>query len=180
MLAVCPPELIVIDDDPTATELVRFTLEDRHIKVVGFTEPLLALAHIASDRPELVLLDLNMEGLNGLEVLEQISVVAPTTDVIFITVDYSTENAVRAIQMGASDYWTKPLDLGRLRDRIDTWLADRKKALQRQTLDAELTRAYDFYGIVGRSPALLEMFTKMRRIAPHFQTVLVRARNWHG
>jgi DNA-binding NtrC family response regulator len=180
VLTVSPPELIVIDDDPTATELVRFTLEDRHIKVVGFTDPLLALAHISSDRPEFVLLDLNMEGLNGLEVLEQIGVVAPTTDVIFITADYSTETAVRAIQMGASDYWTKPLDLTRLRDRIDTWLADRQKTLQRQTLDAELTRAYDFYGIVGRSPSLLDMFTKMRRIAPHFQTVLVRGETGTG
>lgn len=180
MLTFSPPELIVIDDDPTATELIRFALEERQIKVVGFTNPVLGLAHIARDRPEFVLLDLNMNELNGLEVLSQITVVAPSTEVILITADYSTETAVRAIQMGASDYWTKPLDLDRLRDRMDSWLAERHKALRRQTLDAELTRAYDFFGIVGRSPSLLDMFTKIRRIAPHFQTVLVHGETGTG
>jgi len=165
--------LIVIDDDPTAIELIRSALEPRPINVVGFTNPILGLEHIVRERPEIVLLDLNMPELSGLEVLERITEVAPGTDVILITVDYSTETAVRTIQMGASDYWTKPLDLERLRDRIDAWLDDRQKTQQRLILDLELTRAYDFHGIVGRSPSLLDMFTRMRRIAPHFQTVLV-------
>jgi DNA-binding NtrC family response regulator len=168
------PELIVIDDDPAAIELVGSALEPRPILVVGFTNPVLGLEHCAQDRPELVLLDLNMPELNGLEVLEQITRVAPHTDVILTTADYSTDTAVRAIHMGASDYWTKPLDVERLRDRIDAWLDDRHKTQQRLILDAELARAYDFHGIVGRSPSLLDMFTKMGRIASHFQTVLVR------
>jgi len=168
------PELIVIDDDPAAIELIGSALEPRPILVVGFTNPVLGLEHCAQDRPEIVLLDLNMPELNGLEVLDQITRVAPRTDVILTTADYSTDTAVRAIHMGASDYWTKPLDVGRLRDRIDTWLDDRRKTQQRLILDAKLARAYDFHGIVGRSPSLLDMFTKMGRIASHFQTVLVR------
>jgi DNA-binding NtrC family response regulator len=166
--------LIVIDDDQSAIELIQAALEPRLIHVVGFTNPIRGLEHIAHYRPEVTLLDQNMPELSGLEVLDQITQVAPGTDVILVTADYSTETAVRAIQMGASDYWTKPLDLERLRDRIDTWLDDRRKTQQRLILDGNLTRAYDFYGIVGRSPSLLDMFTKVRRIAPHFQMVLVR------
>lgn len=174
MSSLYVPELIVIDDDPAAIELIGSALEPRPILVVGFTNPVLGLEHCAQDRPEIVLLDLNMPELNGLEVLDQITRVAPRTDVILTTADYSTDTAVRAIHMGASDYWTKPLDVGRLRDRIDTWLDDRRKTQQRLILDAKLARAYDFHGIVGRSPSLLDMFTKMGRIASHFQTVLVR------
>jgi DNA-binding NtrC family response regulator len=168
------PELVVIDDDPAAIELVRCALESRRVDVIGFTNPVLGLESIERDCPDIVLLGLNMPEFNGLEVLERIMQIAPSTDVILTTADYSTESAVRAIQMGASDYWTKPLDLDRLHVRLDTWLEERHRNAQRLKLDTELTRAYDFHGIVGRSPSLLEMFTKLRRIAPHFQTVLVR------
>jgi DNA-binding NtrC family response regulator len=168
------PELVVIDDDPAAIALVRGALESRRVDVIGFTNPLLGLEAIERDRPDIVLLGLSMPELNGLEVLGRIMQMAPSTDVILTTGDYSTESAVRAIQMGASDYWTKPLDLDRLHRRLDTWLEEKHKNAQRLRLDTELTRSYDFHGIVGRSPSLLDMFTKLRRIAPHFQTVLVR------
>lgn len=168
------PALVVIDDDPTAIDLVRGALESRRVDVIGFTSPALGLESVERDRPDIVLLGLKMPDLNGLEVLERIMQVAPSTDVILTTEDYSTESAVRAIQMGATDYWTKPLDLDRLHSRLDIWLEERHRYDQRLRLDTELTRAYDFHGIVGRSPSLLDMFTKLRRIAPHFQTVLVR------
>jgi DNA-binding NtrC family response regulator len=174
-LKVCPlPELVIIDDNPAAIALVRAALESRLVEVVGFTDPILGLEAIERNHPDIVLLGLNMPELNGLEVLERIMQIAPGTDVILTTRDYSTESAVRAIQMGASDYWTKPLDLERLHGRLDTWLEERHKNAQRLRLDTELTRAYDFHGIVGRSPSLLDMFMKLRRSAPHFQTVLVR------
>ena len=167
------PQLIVLDDEIPAIELIRLALEPRAIQVIGFTNPILGLEHIANDRPDIVLLDVNMPELNGLEVLERITQISSGTDVILITADYSTETAVRAIQMGASDYWTKPLNLERLRDRIDAWLDDRQMTQRRLTLDSELTRAYEFHGMVGRSPLLMDMFTRMRRIAGHFETVLV-------
>jgi DNA-binding NtrC family response regulator len=167
------PQLIVLDDEIPAIELIRLALEPRAIQVIGFTNPILGLEHIANDRPDIVLLDVNMPELNGLEVLERINQISPGTDVILITADYSTETAVRAIQMGASDYWTKPLNLERLRDRIDAWLDDRQMTQRRLTLDSELTRAYEFHGMVGRSPLLMDMLTRMRRIAGHFETVLV-------
>jgi DNA-binding NtrC family response regulator len=168
------PQLVVIDDDPTAIELVRRALESRAIEVIGFTNPLQGLESVARICPDIVLLALHMSAFNGLEVLERLMQISPSTDVILTTSDYSTESAVRAIQMGASDYWTKPLDLDRLNDRIDTWLKERQSNDERLRLDTELTRAYDFHGIIGRSPSLLEMFTRLRRIASHFQTVLVR------
>jgi DNA-binding NtrC family response regulator len=165
--------VVVIDDDPSAVELVQSVAQLKGIEVVGITNPLSGLEYIGRYRPDIVLLDLNMPELHGLEVLERITRAAPSTDVILATGDYSTDLAVRAIQLGASDYWTKPLDLARLRDRIDTWLDDKQKQQRLLNLDVELTNAYQFHGMVGRSPSLIDMFVRMRRIASHFQTVLV-------
>jgi len=174
------PELVVIDDDPSAVELVQLVGDQKGVAIAGFTNPVLGLEHVRLNRPELVLLDLNMPELNGLEVLDQIMRVAPGTDVIFTTGDYSTDSAVRAIQLGASDYWTKPLDLDRLRERIDAWLEDKRRQQRRLTLDLELTQTYDFHGMVGRSPSLMDMFVRIRRIASHFQTVLIRGETGTG
>ncbi|HYL38422.1 MAG TPA: sigma-54 dependent transcriptional regulator [Bryobacteraceae bacterium] len=173
MHALSRPELIVIDDDPAVIDLIRLATAVRKIEIAGFTSPNVGLEYIAEHQPELVLLDVNMPELNGMEALERITAVAPGAEVILITADYSTETAIRAIKLGASDYWIKPLNLDRLRDWVDTWLSDRHGTQKRLAPDAVLARAYDSCGIVGRSPSLLDMFTKMRRIAPHFQTVII-------
>jgi DNA-binding NtrC family response regulator len=105
--------------------------------------------------------------------LERIVRVDPGVDVILITAHYTAESAVEAIQKGASDYLTKPLEIDKLRSRIATLLEE--AALRQKTLrlDQELIDAYQFEGMVGRSPFMLEVYAKIRRIAPHFRTVLV-------
>jgi DNA-binding NtrC family response regulator len=174
------PNIVVIDDDPVAVELVQSVGELKGIEVVGFTNPVAGLEHIGRNRPDIVLLDLNMPELHGLEVLQQIMRAAPSTDVILTTGDYSTDSAVRALQLGASDYWTKPYDIERLRDRIDAWLEEQRKQRRMVDLEVELTSAYQFHGMIGRSPLLIDMFVRMRRIASHFQTVLIRGETGTG
>jgi DNA-binding NtrC family response regulator len=121
----------------------------------------------------MVLLDLVMPKIGGMEVLERIVAVDPGVDVILITAHYSAESAVEAIQKGASDYLTKPLDLEKLRSRIKNLLADAETRQKTLRLDQELINAYQFEGMVGRSPLMLDVFARIRRIAPHFRTVLV-------
>jgi DNA-binding NtrC family response regulator len=90
-----------------------------------------------------------------------------------ITAHYSAESAVEAIQKGASDYLTKPLDIDKLRSRIATLLEEAQTRQRTLRLDQELIDAYQFEGMVGRSPLMLEVYARIRRIAPHFRTVLV-------
>jgi DNA-binding NtrC family response regulator len=90
-----------------------------------------------------------------------------------ITAHYSAESAVEAIQKGASDYLTKPIEIDKLRSRIATLLEEAETRQKTLRLDQELIDAYQFEGIVGRSPFMLEVYAKIRRIAPHFRTVLV-------
>src|SRR5581483_2282506 len=92
---------------------------------------------------------------------------------IIMTAHYSTQSAVEAIQNGACDYLNKPLNIQELRDRISGLLAQADERRKTHQLDQELVGAYQFEGIVGRSPLMLEVFAKIRRVAPHFRTVLV-------
>jgi DNA-binding NtrC family response regulator len=166
--------LLAIDDNPENLELIRAALEpQQEIEILTANEPEAGFEIFLKLRPRIVLLDLVMPKVSGMELLERMVAVDPGTDVILITSHYSPESAVEAIQKGASDYWTKPLDVEKLRNRMAGFLAEAEKRLKTLRLDRELIDACQFEGMVGRSPLMLEVFAKIRRVAPHFRTVLV-------
>jgi len=93
--------------------------------------------------------------------------------VMLMTGHYSTEAAVEAIQKGAYDYLNKPLSVEKLRQRVDQLMAEARQRRRTLQLDRELLKVYEFEGLLGRSPLMLDVFTRVRRVAPHFRTVLV-------
>lgn len=165
--------ILAIDDDPLAIQLVSEALEDATFKVHGASDVASALDFVSRRRPPIVFLDLRIPGVTGMELLERILAIDPGIDVILLTGDYSTESAVEAIQKGAYDYLTKPVPVERLREKLARWLADARVRRETNRLDDELVHVYQFEGIIGRSPLMLDVFSKIRRIAPHFETVLV-------
>jgi DNA-binding NtrC family response regulator len=90
-----------------------------------------------------------------------------------MTAYYSTETAVEAIRKGASDYINKPLDIEALSDKVGKLVQEARQRKHALDLDREMVSAYEFHGIVSRSPLMLDRFALIRRIAPHFRTVLV-------
>jgi DNA-binding NtrC family response regulator len=166
-------KLLAIDDDRQNLDLITKALEQEGLEILTSEDPELGLEIFLRDRPRIVLLDLVMPKMNGMEVLERIVSVDPGTDVILLTAHYTSDSAVEAIQKGACDYLTKPLNIEKLRDRISSLLADAERRQKTLHLDQELVDAYQFEGMVGRSPLMLEVFAKIRRIAPHFRTVLL-------
>src|SRR5262249_1993862 len=124
-------------------------------------------------RPRIILLDLLLPGVSGMELLERMIRVDPGANVILVSGHYSAESAVEAIQKGACDYLTKPFDVNRLGGRVASFVAEFELRSRTLTLDQELLEACQFEGIVSRSPLMLDVFTKIRRIAPHFKTALI-------
>jgi DNA-binding NtrC family response regulator len=124
-------------------------------------------------RPQVVLLDLVMPGVQGMEVLQKILEFDPGIDVILMTGYYSTESAVEAIQKGAADYFPKPFSPDKLRERIGQIKEDSKHRQRSLKLENELLENFEFDGMIGRSPLMLELISQIRRIAPHFRSVLV-------
>ncbi len=173
-------DLLVVDDDPLALQLAVTALQGREFNILTAGDVQSAMEMVTSRRPPLVLLDMVMPDVKGLELLERILGIDPNIDVILVTGHYSPESAVEAIQKGAYDYLTKPLPIQRLRDKLDKWIDDADARLQTVELDGQLLHASQFEGIVGRSPLMLDVFSKIRRIAPHFQTALIRGATGTG
>jgi DNA-binding NtrC family response regulator len=166
-------KLIVIDDDPQNLKMVQFVLADEELEIHTSADAEGGLELIRRTHPQIVLLDLVIPGVQGMELLEKILDFDPGIDVILMTGYYSTESAVEAIQKGASDYLPKPLSTEKLQQRIHQ-IADEAKRRQRSLrLDSDLLENFAFEGMVGRSPLMLELFSRIRRIAPHFRSVLV-------
>jgi len=166
-------KLLVVDDTPQSLELITEALAQKGVEVLIASDPEAGLGIFMRERPQIVLVDLVMPKMSGMELLERIAAVDPGTDVILMTGHYSADSAVEAIQKGACDYLTKPLDLEKLRSRIRALLEDAEKRRQAYQLDRALVDAFQFEGMIGRSPLILETFARIRRVAPHYQTVLV-------
>ena len=172
--------VLVIDDDELTIDFVRMALEGRPVLVSGATDAALGLAAIQSLRPGLVLLDLILPGADGIELLQKIREDDPETNVLIMTGQYSTESAVKAIQAGADDYLNKPVSVQILRDRVDRWLQEQAERQRAAQLELELLDSSTFEGIVGRAIPMLDLLTKMKRIAPHFSTALVTGETGTG
>ncbi len=165
--------LVAVDDDPTSLDLIAATVEQDGLQVLTSTDPHRGLDLILKRRPQIVICDLMMPGMTGMEMLSEIVRVDPITDVLLLTAHYSTESAVEAIQKGASDYLTKPLDTRKLRSRVDELIQNVRRRMTVRHMDSELLQDYQFRGMIGRSVRMLEVFARIQRIAPHYRTVLL-------
>ena len=166
-------KLLAIDDNPENLALIAAALESESLEILTENDPEVGFETFLRVRPRIVLLDMVMPKVNGMELLERIVAVDPGVDVIVITAHYSTDSAVEAIQKGACDYLTKPLDVEKLRSRIASLVLEAERRKMTLRLDHELVDAFQFEGMVGRSPLMMEVFAKIRRVTPHFRTVLV-------
>src|SRR6185437_14087145 len=172
--------MLVVDDEPENLEMIGAALAGEHLNLVLERNAESALERVKEFRPRIVLSDLRLPGMDGFEFLERVLAVDPGTDFMLMTGFYSPESAVDAIRRGACDYFSKPLDIKRLQCRIRGLLEEagtRHKSFQ---LDQELIGAYQFEGMLGRSPLMLDVFAKIRRIAPHFRTVLIQGATGTG
>jgi DNA-binding NtrC family response regulator len=172
--------LVAIDDDPQSLRLIKSVLDQKGLEIFLASDADRGMELIHQERPQIVLLDLRMPKASGIQLLEQVTQIDPGIDVMLITGDYSAESAVEAIQKGACDYLTKPFVPEKLRQRIDQLLADARIRQRSLQLEHELLEAYQFQGIVGRSPLMLDVFHKIRRVAPHFRSVLVTGETGTG
>jgi two-component system response regulator HydG len=173
MTRFTPIGIVVIDDDEQHLGFVAAALTNENVRVYTAESGATGWKMFQEKRPQAVLLDLKLPDMNGMDLLARIADADPGVEVVLMTGHYSTESAVEAIHKGASDYLNKPLDLQKLRQRVNDLVANRQKRRHAEWLDQGVVETFTFEGIVGRSPLMLEVFSRIRRIAPHFQTALV-------
>lgn len=165
--------LLAIDDDRQNLDLIREALSQPGLEIQVADDPEAGFDTFLKLRPRVVLLDLVMPKLDGMTLLERMIAADPGTDIILMTAHYSSDSAVEAIQKGACDYLTKPLSMEKLRSRVSSLIAEAERRRRTLQLDQELLKEYQFEGMLSRSPLMLEVFARIRHMAPHFRTILV-------
>ena len=163
----------VLDDDPVLLAGTVELLERLGFPAQGTTQAAEALASVRERGCQAVLCDVRMPGTDGLEFLGQALKLNPAVDVLLMTGFYSIDAAIDAIRRGARDYLTKPVDTARLTRTLDEIAEARMRRRRLESLEESLLGELSLHGIVGQSPALLEMMEWTRRLAPHFKTVLI-------
>ncbi len=171
--SLTPLRVLAIDDDAQSLSLISEALRIEGLEILTATDGEEGFELFMRSRPRIVLLDLVMPSVGGIGLLERMIRIDPGANIILTSGHYSTESAVEAIQKGACDYLTKPVDVQRLRTRLASLLAESELRHRTLNLDHELLQACQFEGIVSRSPLMFEVFTKIRRVAPHFRTALI-------
>jgi DNA-binding NtrC family response regulator len=172
--------LLIIDDHPGSLEMLSTALAQQGVEILTASDPETGLELIHNRHPQIILTDLVMPRMSGLEVLERAIEFDPSIDVILMTAHYSTESAVEAIKKGASDYLNKPVSISALRERIGRLVEDVRKRQRTLQLEDEMLATAEFEGIVGHSPMMWELFSKIRRVAPHYRAILITGQTGTG
>jgi DNA-binding NtrC family response regulator len=173
-------KIVIIDDNAGSLELLSTALAREGLQIMTAQDPEDGLDTVFREHPDIVLTDLVMPGLTGLEVLERVVEFDPAIDVILMTAHYTSESAVEAIRKGASDYLNKPVSIASLRDRISKLIDDARRRQRAMDLNDELLKNAQFEGMIGRSAAMWETFARIRRVAPHYRSVLLTGETGTG
>jgi len=174
MTAESPLQILVVDDDSEIRHTLRGVLEDEGHRVTEASDGVQALAAIEQRRFDAVLLDVNMPEMGGLEALTMIREQSPDTGVIMVSGESTITTAVQALKRGAFDFIEKPVDPERLLDVLAQ--AAHVTALRR----AEPAGTDDALGIIGKSPAIQQLVSDIKRAAPSQAKVLVTGENGTG
>jgi DNA-binding NtrC family response regulator len=165
--------IVVIDDNLGSLELLSTALARPEVAVHTASTPAEGLALVRKLRPQLVVTDLVMPEMSGLDVLQEIVDFDPLIDVLLMTAHYTTETAVAAIRSGAADYLQKPVKLALLRERVAALLASAARRRKASTAAQDVSDSA-FEEIIATSGAMWQLFGMIQRIAPHYRSVLVQ------
>jgi DNA-binding NtrC family response regulator len=165
--------IVVIDDNPGSLELLSTALARPNVAVRTASNPVEGLELVRKHHPQLVVTDLVMPGMSGLQVLEAIVRFDPLIDVLLMTAHYTTETAVEAIRKGAADYLQKPVRIQLLRDRVADLLISAERRHQAHSEPDERSE-WTFEGMIARSSRMWDLFAMIQRIAPHYRSVLLQ------
>jgi two-component system response regulator HydG len=175
-----PKTILIVDDEKSHRLMLRAHLEREGFQIVEASDGHEAVERVNERSFDLVLMDIRMPTMDGIEALKRIQEAAAATPVIMMTAYGSINSAVEALKAGAADYLTKPLDM-------DELIFKAKKALHYRQLEEEnilqkerLGMRFDFSSIIGTSPAMKKLFETLSMAAPTEATVLLLGESGTG
>jgi len=174
------PLLMVVDDEPPVLKVIERLAGKAGFDVVTCGSGSEAMRALMRKPADLAMVDLRMPDVNGLDLLRQIRSVVPSCEVILMTAYAAVDSAVEAIKLGAREYLTKPFDFDRLRQVLGDIRVELERRAQVVALESQMARQLEFCGMLGRSPAMQEVFSLIQRLAPHAKVVLITGETGTG
>lgn len=172
--------ILVVDDEQLIRESITFILKKEGFTVAEAPNGAVAYEKIQSETFDLVISDLEMPVMNGIDLLDRVMQLNPQTMFVIITAYGSLDTAVPALRKGASDYILKPVEFDELMVKVKRLLEHKHLILENQLLRRELHQEYDFSQLVGKSPVMQKVFETIRMVAPTDGTVLITGKSGTG
>jgi len=165
--------VLIIEDEPTSALILKEYLSADKVEIEISETGYEALEAIQREAPDLILLDLGLPDINGLDLIGDIHKISPHSEIIVVTGEKSADSAIRAIHLGARDYLLKPIDKERL--FISAQNAFDRIQLSRQLIALKDSddKASSFHGMVGQSNNILEVFSTIETLSECDDTVLI-------
>lgn len=165
--------ILVVEDDPTVGESIRLLLKKRGYEIILASNGKEALQLFRQEMVDLVITDLVMPKMDGIELLEAVKTIRPETEVIVISAQGTIEKAVMAMKLGAFDFIEKPINPKVIALVVERALEKQTLILQNRDLRLRLEDKFHFKNIIGRSAQMVKIFELIRHIAPYDSSVLI-------
>jgi two-component system response regulator PilR (NtrC family) len=178
--AIPPARILVVDDERSMREFLTILLQRDGHTVIAAGDGRTAMGQLEQAAPDLVLSDIRLPDLTGVQVLERARQVSPGTPVILLTAYASTESAIQALKLGAFDYILKPFDVEELKHTVRRALKMRRLEDDNLHLRRELGEQTRFEDFVGASPPMQRVYELIRKAAPTDSTVLISGESGTG
>jgi two-component system response regulator PilR (NtrC family) len=177
---VARPKILVVDDEPSMREMLRIVLRRDGYDVTVAANGKQALDILQRERVDLLLSDIRMPDLSGVEVLRAAKETNRDLVAFMMTAYASTDSAVEAMRLGAVDYFTKPFSMDEMRLKVRQHLETLRIKQENVLLKRALNTSNEFCNIIGRSEAMLELFKMIETIAKTNSTVLITGESGTG
>ena len=173
-------KLLIVDDEPSMRELLEYMLSKEGYAISVAENGRTAVKMVESDVYDLILCDIRLGDITGLEVLRAAKKASPQTVVIMISAYATTETAVEAMNDGAYDYVPKPFDNEELKQTIANAIERKTLEIERRALESELKETVHFGKIVGNSPRMQHIYQMVRQVAKTRTNILVTGESGTG
>ncbi|MBN2719831.1 MAG: sigma-54-dependent Fis family transcriptional regulator [Proteobacteria bacterium] len=173
-------KILVVDDEASQRELLEMVLSGEGYQVQTGSSGEEAIQKVEEGFFNLVIMDLKMGGMGGLEALRRIKEVSPAIQVLIVTAYASIDTAVQAMRSGALNYLTKPIDLEELKIQVEKTMELSDLLAENETLKAQVENIFQNSKIIGKSRRIHEIFDTLAMVAPTDATVLILGESGTG
>lgn len=174
------PTILIVDDEKNTREGLKRGLEHNKYNLLLAEDGKTALELFSGERIDLMLADLKMPGMDGMQLMQKVKEISPNTLTIILTAYGTIETAVNAIKQGAYDFVTKPINLGEVNIIIRRALSTRRIEQENISLRQQLDKRYGFENIIGNAPQIKQIFETIKQVAPTKATVLITGESGTG